>query len=169
MQLKIVRLGEEIEVDVSDAALIRFPNGIVGFETIHEYALLPDPAGGIQWLHATSGDPVAFPVLDPFLVWPDYNLTVSDAEAERLGLERSQDAQVLAIITPRDDPEQISANLRAPLVVNRLTRIGIQIILQDAEYSVRTSILTALVGEDVTSDTDDVAPSDVVTKKQAAA
>ncbi|MEE9278150.1 MAG: flagellar assembly protein FliW [Dehalococcoidia bacterium] len=144
MRLRIVRLGQELEVDISEADLFRFPDGIIGFESITEFALLPDPQGGIQWLHATGGEAVAFAVVDPFLIWPDYDVVVADADADLLDLSRPQDAQVLTIITPREDPRQISTNLRAPIVINRRLRTGRQIILADSTYGTRVPILPAL-------------------------
>lgn len=147
MQLQIVRQGQQMTVDVSEAERIRFPTGMIGFEKATEFALLPDPEGGIQWLHATNEETVAFAVLDPFLIWPDYDVTVPDADAEALELSRPQDAQLLAIITPREDPSQITANLRAPIVINRRLRIGRQIILADTGYPLHAPILEALTME----------------------
>lgn len=148
MRLQVVRLAEESEIEVSDADLIKFPDGMIGFESTTEFALLADPEGGIQWLHSTGEDRVAFAVVDPFLIWPDYDITVGDADTEALGLSRPQDAQVLVVITPREDPSQISANLRAPIVINRATRVGRQVILAESTYSVRTEILPTLAGSD---------------------
>lgn len=148
MHLQISRLGRTLEVDVSAADLLSFPQGLIGFEDQTQLALLPDPDGGLSWLHPTDGDAtLAFPVLDPFLVWPDYDVTLQDAEIESLGLERAEDALLLAIVTPREDPGEITANLRAPIVINRRTRVGRQIILPHATYAIRTPILPALVAE----------------------
>ena len=144
MRLQISRLGQQFEVDFTDADRIRFPEGIIGFETHTEFVLLPDQEGGLQWLHASTGDPVGFAVVDPFLIWPDYDVTVPDADAAALALQQPQDAQVLVIITPREDPSQISANLRAPIVINRRLRQGRQIILQNASYAVHAPVLAAL-------------------------
>lgn len=171
MRLQVVRLAEESEVDVSDADLIRFPEGMIGFESITEFALLADPEGGIQWLHSTGDDRVAFAVVDPFLIWPDYDITVGDADTEALGLSRPQDAQVLVVITPREDPSQISANLRAPIVINRATRVGRQVILAESTYAVRTEVLSALATAQapLDADTDVEQGTDETSTERAAA
>ena len=144
MQLQIRRLGEEMTVEVNAAQRIQFPDGIIGFEQIKEYALIADPDGGVLWLHSTTDEQIAFPVIDPFLVWPDYDITLPDADAAALRLARPQDAQILAIVTPREDPSLITANLRAPIVINQAERMARQIILPEAAYAVRTPILSAL-------------------------
>ena len=144
MRLQVTRLGQDLELEVSDADRLQFPDGIVGFESDREFALLPDPEGGILWLHSLTDPQVAFAALDPFLIWPDYDVTVPDADVESLGLTTPTDAQVLVIITPREDPAEITANLRAPIVINRSARVGRQVILQDSPYQIRTPVLAAL-------------------------
>lgn len=144
MRLQVTRLGQQLEVEASDEDRIAFPEGIVGFESDTEFVLLPDPEGGILWLHSLSNPEVAFAALDPFLIWTGYDVTLSDADAEALDLTAPADAQVLVIITPREDPAEITANLRAPIVINQAQRSGRQVILQDSPYPIRTPVLAAL-------------------------
>ena len=144
MQLEVTRLGQSLVVEVSEAERIAFPEGIVGFESDTEFALLPDPEGGIFWLHSLTDPQVAFATLDPFLIWADYDVSVPDADVTALGLTTPSDAHVLVVITPREDPAEITANLRAPIVINEAARVGRQVILQDSPYPIRTPVLAAL-------------------------
>ena len=144
MRLQIERMGKQLQMEIHESDIIGFDQGIVGFESIAEYALLTDPDGGIQWLHAINGENVAFTVIDPFLVWPEYDVQIADGDTIALKLTRPEDAQLLAIVTPREDPAEITANLMAPLVINRAAQLGRQVILQNSLYPLRAQILSEL-------------------------
>jgi flagellar assembly factor FliW len=47
------------------------------------------------------------------------------------------DVQVLAIVTVREEPRALTANLLAPLLVDCETRQGRQLVLEGGRYSTR--------------------------------
>jgi flagellar assembly factor FliW len=68
--------------------------------------------------------------LDCVGVVDGYEVVLSDEESEALGISSPEDAMVLNIVTIHSmDPTFVTVNLAGPLVVNRSTLVGHQIIL----------------------------------------
>jgi len=117
--------------------VVRLPLGLLGFEQIKEYALLADPAEKpFAWLRVTNDKSLAFVVIDPFVVMPEYKPNIPPADAEFLGIKEASDALLLGIVTIHKD-HHATMNLKGPVVINRHSHIGKQVIIANAaEYSV---------------------------------
>jgi flagellar assembly factor FliW len=135
-------LETQAETDVVE---ISFPAGLPGFPHAHQFDLAPwGPAGSpFMLLTARDDSDVGFVVVPPWVFYPDYEFELDSATAERLGLERAEDAVVFAVVTLRDRPEDSTLNLLGPIVVNRLTHEAAQVVLPSAGYSVRAPLAIA--------------------------
>jgi len=116
---------------------ISLPLGLLGFEPMKHFALLADPAEQpFAWLKAEGESALAFVVIDPFVVLPEYHPEIPEADADFLGIKTAGDALVLGIVTFHG-PNQATMNLKGPVVINRQSHIGKQVIIANsAEYSV---------------------------------
>jgi flagellar assembly factor FliW len=116
---------------------VRLPSGILGFEQIKEYLLLANPAEmPFAWLRPSEDASLAFVVINPFYAMPDYAPDIPDADVEFLGLKEPNDALLFSIVTLRG-PNRATLNLKGPIVINRHTHIGKQVIIANASnYSV---------------------------------
>lgn len=151
------RFGVAEQVEVSEADLFEVQPGLLGFEQLHRFALIEEVDSPVEWLQSVDDPRVAFAMMDPFLFCPDYGFDLPDADAESLGLHAPEDAQVRAILAVRESPQQITANLMAPVVLNKATRRGRQVILQESDWPLRFPVFEAvaqdtaegaIVGED---------------------
>jgi flagellar assembly factor FliW len=117
---------------------VRLPMGLLGFEPIKDYVLLASPAEApFAWLQVEDNNSLAFIVVNPFLVSPDYQPDIPQPDVEFLELHESSDAILLNIVTVHG-PQRATVNLKGPIVINRHTRIGKQVILANAsDYSVQ--------------------------------
>lgn len=117
---------------------VRLPMGLLGFEQIKDYVLLANPVEApFAWLQVEDNASLAFVVINPFLVAPDYQPDIPESDVEFLGLQEASDAILLNIVTIQG-PQRATINLKGPIVVNRHTRIGKQVILNNAaNYSVQ--------------------------------
>jgi flagellar assembly factor FliW len=105
------------ELEVPAAALVDFPEGMIGVGG-RRFALLErEESGAFKWLQETSEPDLALPVTDPFAFFGDYEVVLSDGEAERIGVTDPAAAQVLVVVRADEDPNQISANLLAPILI----------------------------------------------------
>lgn len=129
------------EIDLDENKVIRFEHGILGFEGYRDYTLLYDNEDGarpdISWLQSLEEPALAIPVISPFLVKPDYDPQVEDELLKPLGDLDENNIVVLVSVTVPAEVENISANLRAPFVINSSSRKGVQIIVENTEYEIK--------------------------------
>lgn len=118
---------------------IEFPKGLIGLEEWHRFVIVSHPAGGsLKLLQSLEDDRVSFIVADPYQVVSDYQLNLSPADIEALGLEKnSAELDVCCIISVQEEPLTVTANLLGPLVINKATGVGLQVILAESSYSAR--------------------------------
>lgn len=112
--------------------------GILGFEQMKNYLLIANPEEEpFRWLQVKDNTSLAFVVIDPFLVVPDYHPDIPQSDVEFLGLANPAEAALLNIVTLHGS-NSATINLKGPVVVNRTTGVGKQVILANAsEYSVQ--------------------------------
>lgn len=129
------------EIDLDESKIITFDNGILGFEDYKNYTLLYDDENGerpdISWLQSLDEPSLAIPVISPFLVMQDYNPDIEDEYLKPLGEINETNIVVLVSITVASEIEKISANLKAPFIINSDTRKGAQIIVENPEYQIK--------------------------------
>lgn len=117
-------------LDVDDGQILYFPGGIPGFPRHRRFVVLERrQERPLRWLQAVDDPDLAFAVADPALLLPDYAPEFNTADLELLQLKDAGEAQLLAILVLDPVPEKITANLRAPVVINPERKLGAQVIL----------------------------------------
>ena len=130
------------ELSVPESDVLHFPEGILGFGDRKEFVLVQEAAyAPFLWLQSADDPHLSFVVVDPLTFVPDYKVEVKPAEVKSLDLEDIEKARVLVIVVVRDDPDQITANLQGPLIVNPEKGVGKQIVLLNDRYHTRHYIL----------------------------
>jgi flagellar assembly factor FliW len=139
IKVKTSRFGE-LEVKKND--VIELPSGLVGFPELKQYVLLDhDKESPFKWLQSLDDGAIAFVLINPLLFKPDYTVEVTEAEVSDLKLENEDDAVISVIITIPNNPQNMTANLKAPLVFNLKNRSGKQLILSNSSYTTRHNIM----------------------------
>jgi len=117
---------------------IQLPLGLLGFEHVKNYVLLSKPdEEPFMWFRMLEGTKQSFLVISPAFVLPDYQPDISTDDAEFLGLTNPDDALLLNIVTLRANG-QATVNLKGPIVINRHTLIGKQVIPNNvAQYTLQ--------------------------------
>ncbi len=142
MVIKTTRFGQ---VSISNEDIFTFPEGMLGFQDLRQFVLLDDPNDDIfAWLQSCELPSVAFPVLEPEIFSQKYTTNLTKSELEHLGLNSQQKPTFMNIITIPDDPTQMTANLKAPIVINTEKRIARQCVLQDNNLAIREPIFIKL-------------------------
>jgi flagellar assembly factor FliW len=133
------------KVEIAENDLIRFDEGILGFADLHEFVILDDPSDDIfAWLQSCNDPAIAFPVLEPELIMNQYAITLAKSDLEALKMQNMNQSCQFSIITIPDDPSQMTANMKAPVVINKELRIAKQCVLQDNHLAIREPIFTRL-------------------------
>lgn len=129
-----------LEVDESD--IITFPTGVPGFEDRHNWILIGDEGNAIMWMQSTEDGALALPVTTPDAVKTDYNAQIPREALEPIGEVSEDDLAILIVVTiPPDKPWEMTANLKAPIIVNRSVRLAMQAIALNEDYGFRSPVL----------------------------
>ncbi len=131
-------------VDVSEEQLIKLPTGLFGFTDYHDFALIDCHIKPLIWMQSLEEKELAFLLLDPFIVCPDYEADIDDEELSKVGITDPADVLLLSIITVPNDGSPVTANLRGPLVVNKKSHVGMQVILDDKKWPIKFDVANAL-------------------------
>ena len=153
MKINTTRFGE-LEVKKSD--IIQFTEGLLGFEHLRKFFIVdPGDQTLILWLQSIDDQSVAFPIIEPKIFLPDYTVKLLPAELNSLELESVNDASIYTILTIPQIVTEMSANLKAPIVINNKTKAARQIVLQDSKLEVRHKMYADLKKFIVTYASDD--------------
>lgn len=132
-------------VSISADDVINFPEGLLGFNELRRFVLLDDPTDEIfAWLQSCEDPNIAFPILEPELFTANYSVQLTKHDLETMGLSSLDGIRCFTIITIPADPTQMTANLKAPIVVHVGTRKARQVVLQDNSLAIREPIFTRL-------------------------
>jgi flagellar assembly factor FliW len=143
--------GEELifttrfgEVKLRKDRLIKFPQGLFGFKECTSFGLTRLPnvdESPILLMQCVNEPQVAFLVADPSVL----GLSIKDddrSEALRDTQLSKGDTQFLSILTLYDngDSYYLTANLKAPLLIDSNQRTGVQYILSSKDYTTQHKI-----------------------------
>ncbi len=104
-------------VEIQPEDVIEFPFGLIGLGGLR-YALIDrNPGTGFLWLHAVDNAALALPVVSPLPFFPAFTLEIAPEDRERTGLDDTTGAQLYVTVRATPNPLDITANLRAPLVI----------------------------------------------------
>lgn len=134
-------LAELETLEVANENLVRFPHGILGFEDQKEFVLLENPdEKPFVWLQSVGVNDLAFLLIPPDSVVADYRPDINDIDVETIGLRGPEDALIYNIVTIHSDGS-LTANLKGPIVLNRLNLRGKQVVPENvSDFSLRHSL-----------------------------
>jgi flagellar assembly factor FliW len=123
------------EVEYEQKDLIRFPIGMIGFEEEQEFLLLPfeGSGGGMLCLQSVKTPALAFVVLDPFALKPDYEPELEQAELKQFGVEEAGELGFYVLCAVKKPVSASTVNLKCPLVIHPETREARQVIMERYE------------------------------------
>ena len=134
MQLDTTRFGM---IDVDTDKVITFTQPILGFAQYRRYLMLPGPSENLYWLQSTDSGDLAFIVMDPRAVVPDYQVKPKGSELSELAAANADELDVYTLVVVPQDASKVRTNLRAPILVNPKQRLGKQTILDHSDYPVQ--------------------------------
>ena len=119
--------------------LLELAEPLPGFPGHRDYVLVPADAGGnLFWLQSVAPDGPRFLAVSAVAFFPDYEPVLPGAACDELALADVAEAALYCLVTvPDGDVTAATANLRAPLVVNPVTRQARQIVLTDGVHAIR--------------------------------
>lgn len=119
---------------LSDEAIISFPEGLVGQPDWRRFILLSgEDTDVVGVLQSVDDDALSLMVTRPTLVVPEYRVRLGAVDRAALELEADQEPVVLTTVTVHGST--ITTNLMGPLLINPRTRAARQVVLTDSQYT----------------------------------
>jgi flagellar assembly factor FliW len=143
MKIETLRFGT---LEIGDEALITFKEGLPGFSRLKRFFIV-EGAGDdhlFMWLQSADDPRVAFPVIEPQICQPSYKTPLGEKDSATLEIKETKRIKVLCIVTIPENPKDMTANLRAPIVINLENHKALQVISPDNSYPVRHPIFADL-------------------------
>jgi flagellar assembly factor FliW len=125
-------------IEIRDEAVIEFPTGLIGLPGTRFSLVAREEDDVFLWLHSIDHPELALPVTSPWTFFPEYEVELSDAEAERIGVTDPTQADVYVTVRAIGPPEDFTANLRAPVLIS--AGRGHQVINEAADAPVRAAL-----------------------------
>jgi flagellar assembly factor FliW len=153
VQVETSRFGT-VEVDADE--IVDFSDGLPGFRGRRRMVVLGggelpggEPGDGhhsVFWLQDVADPDLAFMTIVPWTAYPDYDVEIDPSDVDETAAD---DLCVLSIVTVRrgDGGVRLSANLKAPVVIDTAHRTGRQVILQDSDWPIQAPLAEVRAGD----------------------
>jgi flagellar assembly factor FliW len=139
IKIKTSRFGE---LSVAPEQIVNMPLGMVGFPSLTRYILFPHKAESpFFWLQSLERPDLAFVLINPLIVESNYQISLSGSDRKLLGIKDPNQIQVWVVVTiPHGAPDNMTANLKAPVVLNLENRLMAQVILESDDYPLKKAL-----------------------------
>ncbi len=125
------------------------PEGLIGLSEFKNFELIVDTDTlPFVVLRSYNGDEIQIPALEPVNFVQNYKLNIGDEDAATLELQGADaNPLILNVATIKSfEPQKVTLNLAAPILINRRTRIGKQVVLVNyQDYSTQHVLIDETV------------------------
>lgn len=138
------------EIEYEEEEVLTFPVGLFGFEEEHRFLLLPfeGSAAALLCLQSVATPALAFVVMDPFSLDPDYAPELQPKELRELGAAETQELGFYVLCVVKKPVADSTVNLKCPVAVHPETRVARQVILEEDAYEMRHPLAGFAEGEE---------------------
>jgi flagellar assembly factor FliW len=121
---------------------IHFPKGLIGLEQYRDFTLRELPGQEFFWLLQSLEDKdFGLVITNPFWFVPDYEFVLDDTYLEEL-LQKTK-IEIFVTVTVASTPENITANLMGPIILDKNAGIGFQVLVSDKKYTAQYKLMSA--------------------------
>lgn len=135
-------------IDIEDEKIIHFPMGIIGLEHLKNFALIFDSEreerSKISWLQSMDEPGMVFPVINPIDIMENYAPTIEDELVKIIGDPADADILIFVTMSIPADITKMTANLKAPFIINTVDRRAMQVIVENSDYEVKYNVYDAI-------------------------
>ena len=128
------------DIEYDPAAVLHFPQGLIGFEALRDFIVMPNEKDGpLFWIQSIEDEQVALVLTDPTNFFPSYMVEPEEHERDILGIGEDESCHALVVVTVHPD-HLITLNLAAPILFASSTNKAMQVILENSGYSIQTPL-----------------------------
>lgn len=122
--------------------IITFEAGLLGFEELKQFVIIDvEECLPFEWLVSVEDTIVAFPILNPILFFSDYKPSLPKDDLVLLDIKKEKDVEMFCIVTLGKKPENVTLNLKGPILVNMKNKMGKQLVLTEDYYSLNQPLI----------------------------
>lgn len=121
--------------------VITFKKGIPGCEEYKTYVIKEIEESSFKILQSLENNELAFIIISPFDVVEDYEIKLSEEIIKNIQIDNREDVAIYSIVNVSSKAENITANLRAPLIFNIKERFGEQLIVDKDGYKIKHPLM----------------------------
>src|SRR3990167_6049962 len=112
--------------------IITLEQGLLGFKKLKQYAIIDvEECLPFEWLVSVEEPAVAFAILNPTLLFSDYKPSLTKDDLVLLDIKKEMDVEMFCIVTLGETPENVTLNLKGPILINMKNKMGKQIELTE--------------------------------------
>ena len=115
---------------------VEFPAGLVGVPQLKRFALVRDPQQpNLTWLQSARDPAWAMALVSARHVNPGYQVRVNEDHIQVIEPTGAGDVDFYVILNRT--AQTVTANMQAPVLINRRRGLGVQLVLPDTRYELR--------------------------------
>jgi flagellar assembly factor FliW len=138
-------------IEVKEDKIVTMIRSMPGFPGRKRFVMLNRKESlPFLWYQSVDEPQLAFVLIDPYIFVPEYEIELNHAIDEVAWDDMNDPADLAVFVvvnTSKGDPEKMTANLIAPLLINTRRLEGFQMIIQDRPYSLRHPIFNETPSE----------------------
>jgi len=133
------------EMEFSEDSVVTVIGGLIGLSGYENFIIIRyQDDSPFYWLQCVDEPELALVMVNPLLFKPDYDPPIPLSVNQELDIQAAAELSVFVIVTiPAGNPQDMTANLLGPLVVNPRSRRAKQLVLDDRLYSHRYRVIEA--------------------------
>lgn len=132
-------------LNIAEDDVVTFPEGLLGFSDFKKFVFITDPQDDIfMWLQSCDKRDIAFPVIEAGFVADMSQMQLTEYECDKLGIEHSREASFYCMVRVPSEAAGMTANLKAPIVINKSQNIGYQFVLANQNLQVQYPVFDLL-------------------------
>lgn len=139
MEIQSKLLGK---VEFEEESLIHFEEGLIGIPEKKRFILIEkDDFKPFSYLQSVDDPSFILIVINPLMVEKEYKFDIYKDDLEALNIKDENDFSMLAVVIFAQKVEDITVNLKAPILINIHNKKGLQVILLNDDYSVEEPLI----------------------------
>lgn len=131
----------DLNITSQEETIIYFNEGMIGFPDLRQMALVSLPEFAPFFQMTSVKNPLTrFVVVDPQVLFPEYNPVMPPEIRIRLGLSPTDPPKTLVLVVISSDITKTKINLRAPIFINPATMRAAQAVLSESKYRLEEAL-----------------------------
>ncbi|MGI5891276.1 MAG: flagellar assembly protein FliW [Bacillota bacterium] len=127
-------------INIKEQEIIHFPKGIFSFEEAKKFIFINSDDYSAICLQAVDNVDPRFIVFNPLDIMEDYSPMLPEGVMQQLEATSLDELCFFVIAVIPQKIQDMTVNLKSPIVVNPYKRLGMQVILENQDYQIRHSV-----------------------------